>query len=94
MQLIGRQIREIETARLERLTRQPNAGAHPMIRLLTQVRRVGVETADLLANEAFARRFFIPRAQAFWAKDIKVSFANINAKAEGSRRPAGPCRRR
>ena len=64
LQLIGRQIREIETARLERLRRQPNAGAHPMIRLLTQVRGVGVETADLLANEAFARPLRDQRAVA------------------------------
>ena len=65
LQLIGRQMHgEIETARLERLTRQPNAGAHPMIRLLTQVRGVGVETADLLANEAFARPLRDERAVA------------------------------
>jgi len=64
LQLIGRQIREIETARLERLRRQPHAGAHPMIRLLTQVRGVGVETADLLANEAFARPLRDQRAVA------------------------------
>jgi transposase len=55
LQLIAGQIREIETARLERLQQQPRAGAHPMIRLLAQVRGVGIETADLLANEAFSR---------------------------------------
>jgi transposase len=53
LRLVAEQIREIETARLERLERQPNRGAHPMIRLLAQVRGLGIETADMLAHEAF-----------------------------------------
>jgi len=56
LRLLAEQIREIETARLERLERQPNRGAHPMIRLLAQVRGLGIETADMLAHEAFSRR--------------------------------------
>ena len=52
---LAEQIREIETARLERLEQQPNRGAHPMIRLLAQIRGLGIETADLLAHEAFSR---------------------------------------
>ena len=51
LQLIAAQIREIEKVRLERLQQQPSTGAHPMIRVLAQVRGVGVETADMLANE-------------------------------------------
>ncbi len=51
-------------ARLERLQQQPSAGAHPMIRVLAQVRGVGVETADMLANEAFSRPLRDPRAVA------------------------------
>jgi len=54
LHLLAEQIREIETARLERLERQPNRGAHPMIRLLGQVRGLGVETVDMLAHEAFS----------------------------------------
>src|ERR1700757_4495325 len=62
--LLAEQIREIETARLERLERQPNRGAHPMIRLLAQVRGLGVETADMLAYEAFSRSLRDRRAVA------------------------------
>ena len=64
LQLIAGQIREIERARLERLQQQPSTGAHPMIRVLAQVRGVGIETADLLANEAFSRPLRDPRAVA------------------------------
>ena len=64
LRLLAEQIREIETARLERLERQPNRGAHPMIRLLAQVRGLGVETADMLAHEAFSRRLRDRRAVA------------------------------
>ena len=52
---LAEQIREIETARLQRLEREPNNGAHPMIRLLAQIRGLGIETADMLAHEAFSR---------------------------------------
>jgi transposase len=64
LQLIAGQIREIERARLERLQQQPSTGAHPMIRVLAQVRGVGIETADMLANEAFSRPLRDPRAVA------------------------------
>jgi transposase len=64
LQLIAQQIREIETARLAQLKQQPQAGAHPMIRMLAQVRGVGIETADLLAREAFSRPLRDQRAVA------------------------------
>jgi transposase len=64
LRLLTEQIREIETARLERLERQPNRGAHPMIRLLARVRGLGIETADMLAQEAFSRRLRDRRAVA------------------------------
>jgi transposase len=64
LQLIAAQIREIEGARLARLQQQPNAGGHPMIRLRAQVRGIGVETADLLADEAVTRPRRDPRAVA------------------------------
>ncbi len=51
LQLIAGQIREIEAARVERLEQQPEAGAHPMVRVLAQIRGVGVETADMLAQD-------------------------------------------
>ncbi len=55
LQLIAGQIQQIEAARLKRLEQQPKEGAHPIVRLLAQVRGVGVETADRLAHEAFSR---------------------------------------
>jgi transposase len=64
MRLLAEQIREIETARLQRLEQQPNSGAHPMVRLLAQVRGLGIETADMLAHEAFSRRLRDRRAVA------------------------------
>jgi transposase len=64
LRLLAEQIREIETARLDRLERQPNRGAHPMIRLLARVRGLGIETADMLAHEAFSRSLRDRRAVA------------------------------
>src|SRR5215831_5831945 len=55
LRLVAEQIAEIEATRLERLERQPDQGAHPMIRLLARIRGLGVETADMLAREAFSR---------------------------------------
>jgi hypothetical protein len=46
---------EIASARLERLQQQPRTGAHRMTRVLAPVRSGGIETADMLANEAFSR---------------------------------------
>ena len=64
LQLIAGQIREIEAGRVERLEQQPGAGAHPMVRVLAQIRGVGVETADMLAHEAFSRPLRDQRAVA------------------------------
>ena len=64
LQLIGGQIREIETTRVQQLEPRPSAGAHPMVRLLAQVRGVGVETADMLVNQAFLRPLRDQRAVA------------------------------
>ena len=64
LQLIAGQVQEIEAARLKRLEQQPKKGAHPMVRLLAQVRGVGIETADMLAHEAFSRPLRDQRAVA------------------------------
>src|SRR3981189_870744 len=50
-----RQIREIETARLERLEQAPTEKSHAMARLLARVIGVGVETADMLVREILSR---------------------------------------
>jgi transposase len=41
--LVGDQIKEIEAARLERLERAPDEGPHAMVRLLAQVRGLGID---------------------------------------------------
>ncbi len=61
------QIREIEAARLERLERHPEQGAHAMVRMLARVVGVGVETADLLVHEILSRNLRDRRAVARYA---------------------------
>src|SRR5438128_10070549 len=53
--LLREQIRQIEDARLERLEQAPGDGPHAMVRLLARVIGVGIETADMLVQEAVAR---------------------------------------
>jgi len=55
LHLLAEQIGEIEATRLRQLEERPNSGAHPMIRSLAQVRGLGIETAEMLAHEAFSR---------------------------------------
>lgn len=64
LRVVADQIREIETARLQRLKQQPNSGVHPMIRLLVQVRGLGIETAEMLVPEGLSRRLRDHRAVA------------------------------
>lgn len=52
---IREQIRKIEAERIERLTRAPNTGPNVMVRLLTRVIGIGIETADLLVHEVLLR---------------------------------------
>ena len=61
------QIREIEAARLERLERHPEQGAHAMVRMLARVVGVGVETADLLVRKMLSRNLRDRRAVARYA---------------------------
>jgi transposase len=49
------QIGEIEEARQKRLEQQPEAGSHAMVRRLTRVVGVGIETADMLVHEVLSR---------------------------------------
>ena len=61
------QIREIEATRRQRLEQHPEQGSHAMVRRLTQVIGVGVETADLLAHEILSRALRDRRAVARYA---------------------------
>src|SRR5262249_38012450 len=45
---VRNQIRQIESARLDRLEQAPGDGAHVMVRLLARVMGIGIETADML----------------------------------------------
>jgi transposase len=53
--LVRDQIRQIESARLDRLEQAPGEGAHAMARLLARVMGIGVETADMLVQEVLSR---------------------------------------
>ena len=55
LSFIKQQIKEVETARLERLQRAPGEGGNAMVQLLTRVVGVGVETADMLVHEVISR---------------------------------------
>ena len=61
--LISDQIKQIEDARLGRLTQAPSDGPHTMVRLLARV----VETADMLVQEILSRSMRDRRAVARYA---------------------------
>jgi transposase len=64
LRFLNNQIREIETARLERLAQHPDQANHPMVVLLARVIGVGIETADLLVQEVLSRNLRDRRAVA------------------------------
>ena len=55
LRLIREQTKEIEQARLARLKKAPQDGAHPMLLMLAKVLGIGVETADMLVHEVLSR---------------------------------------
>jgi transposase len=61
------QIREIETARLERLDQAPTEKSHAMVLALARIIGVGVETADMLVREVLSRNLRDRRAVARYA---------------------------
>jgi transposase len=65
--LITEQIKEIESARQQRLKRAPQAGTHPMMLLLARLKGLGIETADTLVHEALYRGLRDRRALARYA---------------------------
>ncbi len=67
LRFVSDQIREIEDTRLERLEQQPKEGPPAMVRLLARVIGVGIETADLLVHEVFARQLRDRKAVARYA---------------------------
>jgi transposase len=68
LRLVRDQTRAIEGERLRRLAAAPAAtGPHAMVRLIARVIGVGIETADMLVNEALARNLRDRRAVARYA---------------------------
>jgi transposase len=65
--LICEQIRRIEQDRLERLERAPRTEPNAMVLLLARVMGVGIETADMLVQEALSRHLRDRRAVARYA---------------------------
>ena len=61
------QIRQIESARRDRLVHAPGEGAHAMVRLLARVMGIGIETADMLVQEVLLRNLRDRRAVARYA---------------------------
>jgi transposase len=64
---VREQINAIEQARLGRLEQAPARGPDAMVRLLTRVVGVGVETADMLVQELLSRNLRDRRAVARYA---------------------------
>jgi transposase len=65
--LVVSQIREIEETRQKQLEQQPETGSHAMVRLLSRIVGVGVETADMLVHEVLSRPMRDRRAVARYA---------------------------
>lgn len=67
LMVVREQIKAVEQARVEALRRAPDKPAHRMVRLLTRVIGVGVESADMLVREVLLRDFRDRRAVARYA---------------------------
>jgi transposase len=61
------QIKEVEEARAQRLEQAPQEKSHAIVRLISRVIGVGVETADMLVHEVLARNLRDRRAVARYA---------------------------
>ena len=67
LSFVKQQIKEVETGRIERLQRAPGERGNAVVRLLTRVVGVGVETADMLVQEIFSRNLRDRKAVARYA---------------------------
>ena len=89
--LVIEQVRQIETARLERLKQAPKVGPNAMVLLLARVIGVGIETADMLVQESCHATCAtgVPSrgTRASRARPMK---AEANAGRKGSPEPATP----
>ena len=90
--LISEQIRQIENARLERIEHAPRHGPHAMVRVLARVIGVGIETADMLVQEALSRNMRDRRAVARYA-GLTGSPDESGTRRRGAASMAGTSRR-
>lgn len=67
LHFIDEQIKQIETARLERLQQAPQQRSNAKVLQLARVNGLGIETADMLTHEAFSRDLRDRRAVARYA---------------------------
>jgi transposase len=67
LRVVREQIGAIEHSRLGKLATTPEKGPHAMVHLIARVLGVGVETADMLVNEVFSRRWRDRKAVARYA---------------------------
>ena len=67
LRFINEQIKQIEAARLEQLKQAPQHGSNAKVVQLQRVNGIGIETADMLANEVFSRDLRDQRAVARYA---------------------------
>jgi transposase len=67
LSFVKQQIKEIETARLDRLEQAPGDKRNAMVRTLTRVVGVGIETADMLVQEILSRNLRDRKAVARYA---------------------------
>jgi transposase len=67
LHFISEQIKQIEDARLAQLKQAPTHGSNATVAQLGQINGIGIETADMLANEMFARDLRDQRAVARYA---------------------------
>jgi transposase len=82
------QIREIEEARQKRLEQQPETAPHAMVRRLSRIVGVGVETADILVHEVLSRPMRDRRAVARYAG--LTGSPDESGANKGSPEPATP----
>ena len=55
LRFVNEQIKQIEDARLNQLKQAPQHASNAKVLQLEQIRGLGIETADMLANEVFSR---------------------------------------
>jgi transposase len=67
LRFINQQIKQIEDERLRDLQDAPKDANHVAVQTLLQVKSLGIETADMLACEAFTRQYRDQRAIARYA---------------------------